>query len=281
MHDVSRDTSRRSEASHDGVALVRLQLSGGFQAFRGDEEIPSELWDHRTSARTVIKILAMTPGHRMHREQMLEIVWPDVEATDSLNRFGKALHAARRILEPDRPARAVCSYLTLDGELLSLNPVNVRVDADEFESLARSALGTGAPREFGAAIEAYPRELLPEDYYSDWATVRRDNVKTLYLDVLNALAVICEQAGEYRQAIGHVREALSIDNTPEETHCFLMRLYALDGKPDRALRQFECLKAMLQRELNVAPNRETQALCNSIRAGTFPPAAESRFSIQT
>lgn len=272
MRGVSLITSRRTEASYDGIARVRLYLSGGFRAFRDDDEIPSGLWDRRTSARTVIKILAMAPDHRMHREQMLETIWPDLDRSDSLNRLGKALHAARRILEPALPAWAGSSYLTLDGELLSLHPVNVWVDVDEFEFLARSALGAGTLLTSEAARAAYSGELLPEDRYADWAAMRRESVRALYLEVLHGLAAIHEGAGEFRQAIGYMREALSIDNTPEETHCSLIRLYALDGKPDRALRQFQRLKEILQRDLGVAPNRETQALCTSIREGTFPPS---------
>lgn len=266
-------TSRRSEdgASDDGAALVRLHLSGGFRAFRGNEAIPPELWDHRRAARTVVKILAMAPGHRMHREQILEFLWPGAEASRSVNRLGKALHAARRVLEPHRPARVNSSYLALDGELLSLHPLNVWIDADHFERLARTALDARTPLPLEAAIEAYSGELLPEDCYADWAMARCETVRTLYLDVLTALAAVREQAGQYRHAIDHLREALSIDTAPEVWHRSLMRLYALDGERDRALRQFRYLSVMLQRELGVAPNSETQALFTSIQEGTFPP----------
>jgi DNA-binding SARP family transcriptional activator len=271
VHDVSLVTSRQSKASYDGIALVRLYLAGGFRAFRDTEEIPSALWDHRKSARSVVKILAMAPGHRMHREQMIELLWPDLDYCQGLNQLAKALHAARRVLEPGLTARARSSYLRLDGELLSLHPTNVWVDIDDFEFLARAALAAGTSRALGAAREAYCGELLPEDCYADWAMPRQDSARRLYLDVLNELASVREQDGQYRQAIGHVREALSIDNTLEETHRFLIRLYALDGKRDRALRQFGYLKEMLQRELSIAPTSETLALYTSIREGTFPP----------
>jgi DNA-binding SARP family transcriptional activator len=273
VRGMSLVTSRRSEdgASDGGSALVRLYLSGGFHAFRGDEAIPSALWDRHRAARTVIKILAMAPGHRMHREQVLEFVWPDVGLSERLNRLGKALHATRRVLEPDLLPRAPSAYLKLEGELLSLHPVNVWIDADKFEFLAQSALESGSLLALDAVNKAYGGELLPEDCYADWAMPRQDSVRTLYLDVLNELAAAREQAGQYRQAIGHVQEALSIDNTLEETHRFLIRLYALDGKRDRALRQFGYLKEMLQRELSIAPTSETLALCTAIREGTFPP----------
>lgn len=271
MHDVSLVTSRWSKASFDGTALVRLYLSGGFRASRDVQEIPPALWNRRKSARIVIKILAMAPGHRMHRERVIELLWPEVEYCQGLNQLGKALHAARRVLEPGLTARAKSSYLRLDGEVLSLHPTNVWVDVDDFEFRARAALDAGTPRALSAAREAYYGELLPEDCYADWASARRDSFRTLYLDVLSELAAVREQAGQYRQAIGDMREALSIDDTLEETHRSLMRLYALDGKRDRALRQYRYLTEILQRELGVAPSGETQALFTAIREGTFLP----------
>ena len=83
---------------------LQLRLLGGFHAERADGGWPVSGWQRRT-AKTLTKLLATTPGHRLHREQVLEILWPEVDPESALNSFGKALHAARHALEPELPPR--------------------------------------------------------------------------------------------------------------------------------------------------------------------------------
>lgn len=263
-----RSTERQSDGGP--IPLVRLYLMGEFRAFRGGHSIPSMLWDRRVAARTLVKILAAVPARRMHREQMIEILWPNAEAAAGPNRLAKALHAARHVLEPDLPTRATSSYLSLEEEMLSLHRHNVWIDADEFERTAQKALAAGTADALQVAANAYSGELLPRERYADWAAERRETVTTLYLEVLAALAGIREQAGEHREAIDHLRAALSVDETPETLHRSLMRLYTLAGQRHRALRQYQRLSDVLHREFTAIPDSTTQALFAAIREGRFP-----------
>ena len=86
------------------------------------------------------KLLATHPRHRLHREQVLEIIWPDVELESALNSFGKALHAARHALEPELLPRESSAYLPLTDSMVALDTEHVWIDADHFERLAESAL---------------------------------------------------------------------------------------------------------------------------------------------
>lgn len=55
----------------------------------------------RPSARALVKLLAVSPGHSLHREQAMEICWPDSDAQAALGSLRVALHAARRAIEPE------------------------------------------------------------------------------------------------------------------------------------------------------------------------------------
>ena len=46
-------------------------------------------------------MLALTPGRRVHREQVMELLWPELTATAAQNNLHQALHAARRALGAD------------------------------------------------------------------------------------------------------------------------------------------------------------------------------------
>jgi DNA-binding SARP family transcriptional activator len=249
---------------------LRLHLLGGFRAERGALTVPDGAW-HRRSAKRLTKLLAAHPAHSLHREQILEILWPDVDMGSSLNSFGKALHAARRAFEPDRPARDNSAYLRLKDDVLTLDPDLVVVDADDFEWLAKRALTTEAPAAYEVALAAYPGELLPEDLYEDWCQARRRQLAELHVFVLTGLAEVLERGGAYARAVEHLRRVLQDDPTREDVYRRLMRLYVEMGARGLAIRQFEICRTVLREVLEMAPDRETEALYQDILRGPVQP----------
>jgi DNA-binding SARP family transcriptional activator len=49
-------------------------------------------------ARTLVKLLALAPAHRLHREQLIAALWPDREPEAAANNLHQVLHVARRQL---------------------------------------------------------------------------------------------------------------------------------------------------------------------------------------
>ena len=52
-------------------------------------------------ARTLVKVLVLAEGHRMHRESLVALLWPDRDAVSGINNLHQALYVARRVLVPD------------------------------------------------------------------------------------------------------------------------------------------------------------------------------------
>jgi DNA-binding SARP family transcriptional activator len=233
-------------------------------------------WQRRT-AKTLTKLLATVPGHSLHREQILEILWADVDVESALNSFAKALYAARRAFEPGLLPRETSAYLRLTDAVLSLDTEHVVIDADEFQELAESALRQRAVSAYEAALAAYPGELLPEDRYEDWSAERRTALAGLHIRMLLRLAEALESRGEYSQAADRLRAALQQDRTREDIHRRLMRLYAETGSRDQAVRQFQLCREALQQGLDLLPEAETVTLHRDVLADRIarrPPVAE-------
>jgi DNA-binding SARP family transcriptional activator len=246
------------------VPQLRLRLLGGFRAERVGGR-PVTGW-HRRCAKTLTKLLATSPGHRLHREQVLEMLWPDVELESALNSFGKALHAARRALEPGLPPRAGSSYLRLTDSMVALNLEHVWIDVDDFEQLAERALRDREISAYEAALAAYGGELLPEDRYEDWCAERREYAAELHLRLLLSVAEELEGRGSHGEAAARLREVLHHDPTREDVHRRLMALYVSAGMRDHAVRQFQICRDVLRRELDLAPGAATQALYEELLA---------------
>jgi DNA-binding SARP family transcriptional activator len=253
---------RRSSGSGD-TPLLGVRLLGGFCVQHTDVGVAVTGWQRR-SAKTLIKILAVQPGHAAHREQIIDILWPGVDTESALNSLGKALHAARRALEPELPRRQDSAYLRLADAMLVLNTEHVVVDADQFEQLAEDAIRRRDLSAYQAALAAYGGELLPEDRYESWCSERRDGLAELRVRLLLETAEALERQGGYNDSADRLREVLLHDPAREVAHRHLMRLYALMGTPDQAVRQFQVCQDALRRELDLAPQPETVSLYEQI-----------------
>ena len=259
--------ARRSEPN--GIAPLHVRLLGGFCIERSDVGQAVSDWPRR-SAKTLIKLLAVQPGHALHREQVIDVLWPKVNAESALNSLGKALHAARRALQPGLPRRQDSAYLRLADGMLVLSTDHAVVDTDQFEQLAEDALRRREISVYEDAFAAYGGELLPEDRYESWCSERRTALAELHIRLLLGMAETLEHRGSYSEAADRLRDVLQQDPTRESVHRQLMRLHASMGAPDRAVRQFHSCEAVLRQELDLAPQPETISLCDEILASRVP-----------
>src|SRR5579875_722280 len=245
--------------------LLHVRLLGGLRIERADSGQAIAGWPRR-SAKALTKLLAVHPAHAVHREQIISVLWPDVDAESALNSFGKALHAARRVLEPGLPRRRDSAYLRTAESMVTLNTEHVVIDADVFERLAANAVRCGEAEAYLAALQAYGGELLPEDRYESWCAERRNALAETYIRLLLGLAEAYERSGACNEAADRLREVLRQDPAREAAHCQLMRLYARMGTPDQAVRQFHMCEQVLRRELDLEPQPGTVSLYEAIRA---------------
>ncbi|HEX2516003.1 MAG TPA: transcriptional activator domain-containing protein, partial [Chloroflexota bacterium] len=64
-------------ADSPGDAL-RIELFGGCRISAGGRPVEDGAWRLR-KARTLIKLLALAPGHRLHRDQVAATLWPSLD----------------------------------------------------------------------------------------------------------------------------------------------------------------------------------------------------------
>jgi predicted ATPase/DNA-binding SARP family transcriptional activator/DNA-binding CsgD family transcriptional regulator len=205
----------------------------------------------------------------MHREQVMDLLWPDLGKKAASNNLRQTLHAARGFLDPTAGTR----YLASEDESLVLFPGgSLWVDVEVFEKAALTARRSGDPAAYRAAIDLYVGDLLPEDRYEAWAEGRHEVLRQLYLTLLIELAGLHEERDEYEAAIEALRKATAKEPTLEEAHAGLMRLHALSGRPEQALAQYDRLCNALSRTLGTEPAATTRRLRDEIAAGRLPPA---------
>ena len=261
VEDISRDCPA------DALCISML---GGFRISFNDLEIPETAW-RLGKARSLIKLLALSPGHSLHREQIIDLLWPELSPEAGLNNFHQVLLVARRTLATILPAANPTDTLNLRRQMLSLAPpVNVRIDVEAFEQALASMPPKPGPDVLYHVIEMYGGDLLPEDRYEEWTRDRREYLHEQYVSLLLQLAGIHESRREANLAIDVLRRVVSIEPLREEAHASLMRVYALSDRRQQAIRQYERLRDTLERELDAPPDPIVTELHAAIVAGIYP-----------
>ena len=100
-----------------GGSEVRVELLGGFRIRVDRRVVGQDAWRLRKAA-ALVKLLALAPGCRLQREQVLEHLWSDRNPKATANNLRQALYVARKVLGADEGGR----YLKLQGGLLVLCP---------------------------------------------------------------------------------------------------------------------------------------------------------------
>jgi TolB-like protein/DNA-binding SARP family transcriptional activator len=245
-------------------------LLGPFRVAVGGAAVGEGRWARR-KPRQLVKILALAPHHRLHREQLLDVLWPDLDAVAAANNLHKAIHMARHALEPELKSAADSHFILTRGSEVELGaPGGLRVDAEEFERQAAEAVKSTDAAAYEAALALYGGDLLPEDLYEDWAVRRREQLRALRQELLVKLAHLYESGGEYGRSIERLKQLVADDASNEEAHRHLMSLYARTGNRRQSLRQYQQCREALERELQAAPEPATVELHERIISGRLP-----------
>jgi DNA-binding SARP family transcriptional activator/tetratricopeptide (TPR) repeat protein len=157
-----------------------------------------------------------------------------------------------------KPLSTAASSLRVEEDAVELDTTALDVDVLAFERLARRA----DPEALQQAADLYRGDLLASMGLSDtpfeeWLVVERERLRDLALEALARLLAHQVKSGA-PPAIKTAQQLLMLDPLQEAVHRTLMRLYALHGRRDAALRQYQSCVDTLRRQLGVEPEAETR-----------------------
>ncbi|MFQ5739007.1 MAG: BTAD domain-containing putative transcriptional regulator [Acidobacteriota bacterium] len=257
-------------------STLEIHLLGRFRVAVDGIELERSGWPRR-QAKSLLKLLALSPGHQLHREQVMEALWPETAPRAAGNNLHKIIHMARRSLEPELRSGASSRFvLRHSGQILLRAPGGVWVDAEVFERCANEAFRGTDTRGYLNALALYEGDLLSEDLYEEWCWPQRENLRGLYQRLLSKLARIHESEGQLQSSIECLNQLVASEPSNEAAHRRLMRLYAATGQRQKALRQFLLCRKAVRSDLDVEVEDATSQLHRQILSGQIPPLPASR-----
>lgn len=274
---TTRRTDSPANAPPSGLpgATLQVQTLGRFGVWREGVEIAPTAWG-REKALHLFQFLVTVRGRtsHLHKEQIIDRLWPDLAAHEGDRDFKVALTTLARVLEPERQVRSGSRFIQRQGLVYRLNLEQAWVDADAFETcVARGNQASGqvevAITEYQRALALYHGDYLPERRYEDWSSAERERLQLLALGAMTTLADLLIERSPL-ESIRLTQHVLRIDPVWEAAYRVQMQAYLAQGNRPLALRSYQQCATALDRELGVTPLPETQQLWRRIKGAPSP-----------
>lgn len=242
---------------------LRVYTCGRFGLSVGGQSLPIDRW-HRKQALTLLKLLVTHRGESMHREQVIECLWPDANERRGRERLKVTSCFLRQQL---RAAGVRGDVIAVGNATYALQRDAVWLDCEQFENLFREGWlleQRGRLMEaiacFEKAESVYKGDYLPEERYAEWCGEERERLREVYFDMLGHMVDGYLECGAYEKAADVCRCALVREPCRERFHRALMICLVRLGQHDRAIAHYRRCCEVLKSELDVKPAPETERL---------------------
>jgi len=230
---------------------VRLITLGGFQL-----ELDGHLVDWpplRPRARALLLLLAIHHGRDVHRERLIDALWPDAPPDAGTRRLQVAASTVRQCLAGlglgDQAVQR-------NGDAYRLVLPGAWVDLAEFDSRLQRARRSRTLADWSGVLDLAVGELLPEVGAAEWVVAERERYRLAAADAAVQVAGLAPDAEALRAA----QRAVELEPLRDSSWLLLAELQEQRGDPTAA----------------AATRREHARVCAELEAPVSPRARPAR-----
>jgi DNA-binding SARP family transcriptional activator/TolB-like protein len=256
---VQELVEREPEAAPGTAARLSVSLVGRLTMRLNGR--PVELRTQKAAA--VLSYLALTESKHERRERLVGLLW-------SRSDEEKARGSLRQVIRELRSAFENAGYSGFVADRLSirLDPGMVEVD---IESIIRSA-ETGSVHPLLLNVPQLDDHILEglvdlDPSFRVWVLAKRQTIHDRLMRSLGAGLVAKDVGAGAKNDIATA--IVNLDPTHEEASCHLMQVHAEQGDVAGALRIYEALWDLLDRDYDMEPSLATEELVAKIKLGVF------------
>lgn len=195
------------------------------------------------------------------RSEICHAFWPELESDQAVNVFHVTKRRLHKALDTD--------VLIHDDGYYRINPsMAVYYDVMDFTTaLMEGRNNSDEERRFAAwqrATELYRGPFL-QGHNDRWIEERRKNFRAGYMEALTEMAAVWVSRERHEQALVLLQKALQEDNSRQDIHQQVMRIYATLNRRAEAAAHFQKLKEDFEKA-NIDLTPETESVYESIMA---------------
>jgi len=207
------------------------------------------------STQRLLAFLALRgPAHRCH---VAGTLWPDVPERQALASLRTGVWRINRIQ---------ADLVECDGSVVGI-PAAMQIDSRDQEGFATDLLRERVEDDgwIGERLGTiWPGELLP-GWYDDWVVFERERLSQLRLHALEYLAALMVRRNNLDFALQLALEAVRTEPLRETANARLIEVYLAEGNVYDAVHQYDSYRALLDRELGLAPSPAVTGLLPAVR----------------
>ncbi len=244
LHDLDAGAlsawARRLSDRGDGAApefRVRVGCFGGFEVFVDGR--PADLGALRPRALALLRLLALEHDTNVHRERLIDMLWPGAALDVGIRRLQVAVSSVRTALQ--HAGVADLDAVRRIGDSYRLVLTDADVDVARFEELLaqarRETRNAGRRIELRTrALDLYAGELFPEEGTIDYVVAERERLRLAAADAACALARDHAAGGDLAAASTAARASIRLDRYQDAAWELLADCLAADGDDTSAQR---------------------------------------------
>jgi LuxR family maltose regulon positive regulatory protein len=245
------------------VTDLTINLLGAIEIYRDlARPLSAYAWTTRR-ARDILCFIASRPARRVPKDTLIDVFWGEADFDVIEKNFHPTISHIRKALNSNQTFKQ--NFLLYRGGEYLLNPeLSYRIDIEEFDNLntaGERARRAGERERFveycEQAVELYRGEFM-QGSYDDWVIEQRNYYREQFLCLLTNLIKAAQEVNDWSRVLQLTQRVLQEDSFREDIHCIRMRAHAASGNKVAVKEQFETLRRLLRKELDVEPSPATQ-----------------------
>ena len=249
-------------------AVLKLSVLGGVHFSYGDRDLDLR----NRKARAVFAYIALTPNGEEQREKLAGLFWSEFSEQNARATLRQAIHEFREAL-----LKAGCLALVSTRTSIGLRPGSFAVDLDD----VLAAVADGQAHEALLGQDFLADTLLAgcddlDPAFQEWLQARRQALRDQLIRGLETGYRDPSAARDQRWKLAEA--AVRLDPTHEEACRVVMRCAAEAGQTGAAIRAYDELYRLLDRDFDMEPSLATQELIAEVKQGKFDKRAPGDLS---
>ncbi|NRB47083.1 MAG: winged helix-turn-helix domain-containing protein [Saprospiraceae bacterium] len=261
------NTEQESASTQVLTKGLYAKFFGAFRLYFDQKLLPDTL---SKKDKNLLAYFLFHHGQFLHRDQLMELFWPDVMPDAARNSLHVAISHLRSYL---RPYLGKIKVIKHQNEGYIFDPDHVVItDVKQFKASCHSGWEALKNQKYDAALpylqqasNLYTKEFLREFLYEEWSSREREALQEALLAVLKSLALHYQKQGTYEQVIPLAERMLLIAPFLEDVHRLLIEAFAELNMRGRALHQYQKCRTLLMSHFEVEPSPETENLVAKLR----------------
>lgn len=206
-----------------------------------------------TKARELFLFLLLYRNRPVHKEMILEILWPEYDVEKSYTQLYTAIYQIRNAMK----SIGFQVQISSKQEYYVLNFTDLTLDVDVWEvGLQKFSIITNENKnKIEKLLRMYKGDFLASSSFT-WIEMERERLRRLWIEWINRLGNYYEQNDELEEAIKVYETLQKISPFVEQSYFSLMKLYRKIGDGPSIDKQYEQLCKMTKDQFDTEPTVE-------------------------